>query len=281
VLTNNSSSDSIAVQFNASADASAVGAVLRSLLVTAPARAVLYRFPPILSLSSLRVTFTHSFGEATDLRVFVVGRPNTPPPTRIFVTGGGLAGAFLSGGPVFITRLLQPTVSIECNLGTLNDADGDPLTFVWSRRSDDAILSTLPRFTNDYAPGLHWVDATVSDGKIAVVAETAFEVITPNEGVTRLRTDLAQRDLGNNKRRLERPLRFAAFAIQHQQWILAARQLEVFRQRLGRDVEDEELYGRWYDAAGDIKNAVAPRRRYVINPSGVFPGPGTPNPLPR
>ncbi len=247
---------------------------MRSLRFTAPQRWLL----PAPVLSSVRLTFTHSSGQITEVSPFVVRPPNNPPPNHVFVTG---LQSFLDN-PVAITRRTERTATIECNLGTLTDVDGDPLTFAWRIRPDEMILSTLPRFTNGYSPGLYFVETTVSDGTTAITAGTAFSVLTPGQALAQLRSDVDTTFGDFNKRRLEMPLRFASSAIRRREWQLAARLLQVFSNRVNRLIESEEnppFYERWSRAAAAIKYVVAKPQPGILQPP-VFPSPEPRPPIP-
>lgn len=183
---------------------------------------------------------------------------NVPPPSTVFIIGNG-SPDFLGFTNVYLTRRNEKSVELESNLGADHDAGGDVLSFQWF--DGDTVVSTLPRFTNDYSLGLHTLHVIVSDGTEALDLQVPIEIISPLDATRRLRADLELTGVRENIDKLRPLLRLAEKALDHRNWSIGKRRLEHFQRRLPKVIDTDTesgaaLVARWDDAAGDIVQSV-------------------------
>jgi len=200
---------------------------------------------------------------------------NVPPPSTVYIIGNG-SPDFLGFTNVYLTRRNEKSVALESHLGADHDAGGDILFFQWF--DEDKVVSTLPRFTNDYSLGLQTLRVIVSDGVEMLDLQVPIEIVSPLDATRRLRADLELTGVRENIDHLRPLLRLAEKALDHRNWSIGKRRLEHFQRRLPKviDVETEAgaaLVGRWSDAAGDIVQSVRRIRKGDTSPNGYFPGP--------
>ena len=201
---------------------------------------------------------------------------NVPPPSKLYIVGNGSAN-FLGFTNVYLTRRAEPTVALETHLGADHDDEGELLYFYWY--DGDTVASNLPRYTNDYAQGLHDIHVAVSDNRDLIELHVPLEVISPLDAVRRLRADLELAGVRENIDRLRPLLRVAERSMERHKWSVSERRLKRFQNRLSVQIDNDTeeraaLIERWNEAARRIVQSIMRFRKGDQAPSGVFPGPG-------
>jgi hypothetical protein len=199
---------------------------------------------------------------------------NTPPPTKVFIHGNG-APDFLGFTNVYLLRRAEKTARLDFHLGADHDDEGELLYFYWYE--GDNVVSNLPRYTNDYAHGLHTLHVAVSDNRDVNDLHVPLEIISPLDAIRRLRADL---ELTGRRENIDslRPLLYGAEkAIRRREWRVAQRRLQRFDERLSvyLDVNTEKgaaLIARWEVAARRLGQSVQVIRKGDAAPGGLFPG---------